>query len=116
VLLITLVIVVQALAPQTHTPVVGRVAPPAVSAPYDGRLDPIEWNYIRRAGGLRPVVVAPRAVSAPYDGRLDPLEWKYIQQSHGLRPVIVAPLLPTKVSPAPYAPNSRGTQQRLIAQ
>jgi hypothetical protein len=116
VLLITLVIVVQALAPQTRGPVVGRVAPPAVSAPYDGRLDPIEWKYIRQAHGPLPIVATPRAVSAPYDGHLDPIEWRYIQQSRGLRPVVSAPHLPTSVSPAPYAPNSRGTQQHLIAE
>jgi hypothetical protein len=108
---------VQALAPGTRGPVVGRVAaPPAVSAPYFGRLDPIEWNYIRQGHGLRPVVVAPPAVTAPYDGRLDPIEWTYIRQGHGLRPVVAAPYVPTFAPSAPYAPNSRGLTHRLIAQ
>jgi hypothetical protein len=67
VLLIALVLSFQVLAPQTHAPAVGpQAAKPPVSAPYDGRLDPIEWNYIRQAHNLHPLVAAPqRPTSEP---------------------------------------------------
>ena len=53
---------------------------------YDGRLDPIETEYIRR------VPSAPRAGVTTYDGRLDPIETEYIRRSHSVAPADSAPL------------------------
>ena len=49
-------------------------APRAGVSTYDGRLDPIERDYIRQ------VPFAPRAGVSTYDGRLDPIESDYIRQ------------------------------------
>ena len=66
-------VIVLALALGMHVQLRGSAT---ATRAYDGRIDPIENAYIRRAHSG--TVAVPRVGVATYDGRLDPIEQAYI--------------------------------------